>query len=96
MESKNVGGGWCGRFAWKPRRSADLQTIVGNGFEMSSCAGGEQRAYDGSALQRKALTAEEAKVKNREKAKRSADKKKEAHAAALEEADGLITRPCGS
>jgi len=58
---------------------------------MSSCAGGEQRAYDGSALQRKALTAEEAKVKNREKAKRSADKKKEAHAAALKEADDLRT-----
>ena len=59
--------------------------------QMSSCAGGEQRAYDGSALQRKALSAEETRARNREQAKRSAEKKKEAHAAALEEADGLRT-----
>ena len=58
---------------------------------MSSGGTGQQRAYDGSALQRKALSAEETRARNREQAKRSAEKKKEAHAAALEEADGLRT-----
>ena len=58
---------------------------------MSSGGTGQQRAYDGSVLQRKALSAEETRARNREQAKRSAEKKKEAHAAALEEADGLRT-----
>ena len=39
----------------------------------------------------KRCRAEETRARNREQAKRSAEKKKEAHAAALEEADGLRT-----